>query len=254
MTNVIDRTGEVSYNSFGSLMVITNYRNCDDMDVCFSKYNWTKKHAQYGHFKRGNILCPYERRFYNKGYVGEGIYKIKINGKPTKHYKIWQAMLKRTYDPKYIQEHPTYMGCEVHSSWHNFQTFSEWVDENYYSIGEEQICLDKDILCKGNKIYSPNTCVFVPQRINKLFTKSDKARGDSPIGVSYDKLKKKYVACCQMNGKQKTLGYYNKPEEAFQVYKNFKENYIKEVAEEYKNVIPTKLYNAMINYQIEIDD
>lgn len=252
MTNVIDRTGEVSYNSFGSLMVITNYRNCDDMDVYFSKYNWTKKHTQYAHFKRGNILCPYERRFYNKGYVGEGIYKIKINGKPTKHYKTWQAMLKRAYYPKYKQQHPTYIGCEVYSSWHNFQVFSEWIDKNYYEIEGEQVCLDKDILCKGNKIYSPNTCVFVPQRINNLFTKSDKARGDLPIGVSYRY--KKYVASCRVNGKTKHLGSYDTKEEAFQVYKKFKENYIKEVAEEYKNVIPQKLYEAMIKYEVEIDD
>ena len=59
----------------------------------------------------------------------------------------------------------------------------KWIENNYYEIEGETMCLDKDILCKGNKIYSRDTCVFVPQRINSLFTKCDNARGDNPIGV-----------------------------------------------------------------------
>ncbi len=114
--------------------------------------------------------------------------------------------------------------------------------------------IDKDILCKGNKIYSPDACVVVPQNINKLFTKCNNSRGDLPVGVSYHKLNEKYIARCHVKGKLKHLGYYDSPEEAFYVYKNFKEKYIKEVAEEYKNKIPQKLYDAMVTYKVEIDD
>ena len=57
-----------------------------------------------------------------------------------------------------------------------------------------------------------------------------------------------------MNKKQNFLGHYNTPEEAFQAYKQFKENYIKQVADEYKELIPEKLYNAMYEYEVEIED
>ena len=113
--------------------------------------------------------------------------------------------------------------------------------------------LDKDILNKGNKVYSPDTCVYVPQSINSLFTKSDKVRGEYPIGVY--KQKDKYVAQLNKgNGKQIYLGSYSTPEEAFQAYKQAKEEYIKEVANEYKDKIPYRLYEALMNYEVEIDD
>lgn len=252
MRSIIDRTGEEKTNSFGSLMKIANYRNYNDIDIYFPKYDWLGEHLQYGNFKRGNISCPYEKRVFNIGYLGEGKYNASINSKCTKHYNVWKGILERCYDPKYIKKRPTYTGCEVCPEWHSFQIFAEWADKNYYEIEGQRMALDKDILCKGNKIYSPNTCVFVPTRINSLFVKSDNKRGNCPIGVTYKK--QKYVASCNINGKQKNLGCYTTPEEAFQVYKNFKEQYIKEIAEEYKNVIPQKLYKAMLRYQIEIDD
>lgn len=247
-----DRTGEVSYNNFGSKIVIKEYRNCEDIDVYFPEYNYTNEHLQYINFKNGNVKCPYEKRVFNIGYLGEGKYNASINRKCTKYYDVWKGILERCYDPKYIEKRPTYIGCEVHESWHDFQVFAKWADENYYEIEGERIALDKDILCKGNKIYSPDTCVFVPTRINSLFTKNNKCRGNLPVGVSYKN--QKYVTSCNTNEKRKHLGYYNTPEEAFQVYKKFKEQYIKEVAEEYKSKIPTKLYNAMLNYKVEIDD
>lgn len=216
------------------------------------EYNYIKEHARYDHFKNGDISCPYEKTILNVGYLGEGKYKVTINGKTTKHYNLWRTMLKRCYDPKYTQQHPTYIGCEVYSSWHNFQVFGEWIDKNYYEIEGEQVCLDKDILCKGNKIYSPNTCVFVPQRINNLFTKCDKCRGDLPIGVS--ERKHRYEVHVSCNDKSFQLGTFNTPHEAFLMYKLNKELVIQGIANEYKYKIPTKLYEALMNYEVEEGD
>ena len=250
----IDRTGEEKNNTFGSTIRIINYRNNKDIDVFFPEYNYTKEHVRYEKFKKGNVSCPYERRYFNVGYIGKGEYKVSKNGKCTKCYNTWRSMLRRCYDSEYQAREPAYIGCEVSEYWLNFQTFAGWYYDNIYQIEDEIIALDKDILCKGNKIYSPDVCVFVPQTINNLFTKRDNYRGNYPVGVYYKKKNKKYIAQCNVNEKQKCLGYYNTPEEAFEVYKNFKEKYIKEVAEEYKNMIPTKLYNAMINYKVEIND
>mgnify|MGYP004642456085 CR=1 FL=1 len=254
LANIIDRTGEINYNTFGSKMIIKEYRESHDINVYFPEYNWTSKNKQYDKFIKGNIKCPYERRFYNKGYLGEGIYKARINNKDTKCYSTWCGMLERCYNKKYHKKYPTYEGCEVEEHLLNFQNFAKWYYDNYYEVEGDRMCLDKDILCKGNKLYSRENCIFVPNRINTLFIKCDRSRGNYPVGVSYDKSKKKYRSLCYINGKLKHLGRYKTPEEAFQAYKTIKEKYIKEIAEQYKNVIPQKLYNAMIKYEIEIDD
>ena len=128
--------------------------------------------------------------------------------------------------------------------------------KKFYEVENEKRHLDKDILFKDSKIYSPETCVFVPQRINALFVKSNGTRGDHPIGVYFHKREQKYVAQCRVleRDQQKFLGYFNTPKEAFQRYKEFKEEYIKQVAEEYKDKIPMKLYEAMLKWEVEITD
>ena len=253
-----DRTGEERLNSFGSKMVIKEYRGAMDIDVYFPEYNWTSEHVQYSHFKNGKIKCPYEPRYCGKGYLGEGKYKMSENRKLKKEFKIWFHMIERCYDPKYQERNPTYKGCKVEDYLLNFQHMGEWLENNYYEIPGEQMCLDKDILYKGNKVYSRETCIFVPQRINTLFTKRDKSRGDTPIGVTPTSSGNYRVDCHNGYGKTIYLGTYSTREEAFQVYKNYKEKVIKEVIDSYKGKIPEPFYSrlktAMYNYEVEIDD
>lgn len=250
-----EREGEINYNNFGSKMILIEYRGATDIDVYFEKYNWIAKNREYSEFIKKTIICPYERRTCNIGYIGEGKYKVKENGVKIKAYDEWNSMLVRCYDEKYRNRYPTYIDCEVCEEWHNFQNFAKWYEENYYEIPNEKMALDKDILFKGNKIYSPQTCIFVPQRINKLFTKRNLMRGNTPIGVSYFKHINKYASQCHNSkGELARLGYYNTSIEAFIVYKNFKERVIKQVADEYKDYIPIELYEAMYRYEVEIDD
>ena len=253
-----DRTAEEGYNKFGSKMIIKKYKDYMDMDVYFPEYNWVLEHARYDHFKEGNIKCPYEPRYYGVGYLGEGEYKVRENGKLHRYYIIWHDMLKRCYDPKVHERHPTYKGCEIENYLLNFQHMGEWIKDNYYEVPGEQMCLDKDILCKGNKVYSRETCIFVPQRINKLFTKSDKSRGKDPIGVYQLPSGNYQVHCSNGYGKQIPLGTYSTKEEAFQVYKQYKEKVIKEVIDSYEGKIQEPFYSrlreAMYNYKVEIDD
>ena len=250
----IDRTSEETINNFGSKMVIKEYRSTRNVDVYFPKYNWVAKNTRYDNFKNGTIKCPYEPRYFGVGYLGEGKYTVSENGKLKKEFKIWYDMIKRCYDPKYQEEHSTYKGCKVEDYLLNFQYMAEWINENYYEVSGEKMCLDKDILYKGNKVYSRETCIFVPERINLLFVKSNKSRGDNPIGT-YPLPSGNYRAMCSNGyGKNIPLGVYSTPEEAFKRYKQCKENYIKQVANEYKGRIPDKLYNALYNYEVEIDD
>ena len=258
MAKKIDRIGERNYNTFGSEMIITKYRTNRDIDVYFPEYNWTFKGVQYGHFKEGNVKCPYEKRYYGIGYLGEGKYKVWENGKHTRVYKTWRNMMKRCYDPKYHEKYPTYIDCEVCEEWLCFQNFAKWYYKNYYEVEGERIHLDKDILVKGNKIYSPDTCIFVPEKINVLFTKRDSKRGKSVIGTTPKN--GKYAVYCHMinpktgKSKQEYLGIYDTQEKAFEIYKYYKEKNIKEVADYFKGKIPQKLHNTLYKYEVEITD
>ena len=258
MVRKIDRTCEERVNKFGSKMVITKYNGALDIDVYFPKYDWTFEHTQYNQFKNGNIKCPYEPRCFGVGYLGEGKYKVWENGKNSDKYNIWYNMLMRCYDSKYQEREPTYKGCRVEDYLLNFQHMGEWIEDNYYEIPGEIMCLDKDILYKGNKVYSRDTCIFVPKRINNLFVKRDNRRGDNPIGVSDLPSGNYQVQCKNGYGKYIYLGTYSTKEEAFQVYKEYKENLIKETIDSYKGKIPEPFYSRlrepMYNYKVEIDD
>lgn len=254
-----ERLGEIRKNKFGTKMKIIKYNNASDIIVEFQDKYKAKVHTDYRWFKKGNVKNPYDKEVYNIGYIGKGKYKTLENKSRTKAYKIWINMIHRCYDPYYINEHLTYIDCYVCEEWHNFQVFAKWFYENYYEIKNEKMNLDKDILIKGNKLYSPETCLIVPERINTLFIKCDKSRGKYPIGVSdcCNKYGCKFLTVyCQTLEKREYLGYFplDRPFQAFTVYKNFKEEYIKEVANEYKELIPQKLYDAMYRYEVEIDD
>lgn len=251
-----NRIGEINYNKFGSKMVIKEYRNYDDVDIYFPEYDYTKEHVEYDKFKKGTIACVYEPRHMNIGYIGDGKYKHVVNGKPTKVYRTWMNRINDCYNIKNINKKPRYKDCTICEEWHNFQNFAEWWEENFYEVDNERMELDKDIVIKNNKIYSPNTCIIVPHRINSLFVKSNSKRGALPIGVT--KYKEKYVSQIQMSnqGSHKCLylGVFNTPHEAFLMYKINKELLIQGVANEYKNKIPSKLYNALMNYKVEEND
>lgn len=178
---------------------------------------------------------------------------IEDNGDTIQSYRTWHSMLCRCYSDTFQSKEASYNGCTVCDEWKLFSNFKKWFDDpsNGYKKGYE---LDKDILIKGNKVYSPYTCLFIPKRINSLLLKPFKYRKDLPIGVS--KHKKRFAATCACAGGKSYIGLYKTPLEAFNAYKEVKENYIKSVAEEYfsKDAITEKAYRALLNYKIEITD
>lgn len=175
---------------------------------------------------------------------------VTKNRKHIPSYKTWVDMLKRCYDKKNYLKQLTYINCVVCDEWLYFSKFKAWYDKHYV----EGYALDKDILIKGNKTYSPTTCCFVPQEINGTFIKCNKRRGDLPIGVIYNKNKTKYVSTSRSNHKNNSLGVYETVEEAFRAYKVFKENHIKEIANKYKDKIESNIYLALMKYEVEVTD
>lgn len=244
----INKTGEKYTTNQGYEIEIVEYTRYSKCTIKFEN-GIILQNIRYDHIKDGSVKNPYHPSVCSIGYLGEGSHKVKIEGKITPSYRTWCGMLRRCYSEKHQLDNPTYIGCKVDKSWHNFQVFGEWFENNKIKNWE----LDKDILSKGNKIYSPETCCFVPSSINSLFTKTDIKRGNLPIGVSLHR-EGKYQAKILKNSIQFYLGLYITPEEGFQAYKQAKEDYIKEVADLWKHLISEKVYQALYNYQVEITD
>ena len=178
---------------------------------------------------------------------------VKVDGKPIMEYKLWANMLKRCFSEEYKQKYPTYQGVTCSKEWLLMTSFIEDVSK-MKGYGLEGWELDKDILQKGNKLYSKDTCCFVPLEVNSLLIKSDNSRGEWPVGVCFNKRDGKFMARLKINGKQKHLGYFTTPEEAFQAYKLAKEANIKVVAEKWKHQLDERVFQALMAYEVSIDD
>lgn len=221
------------------------------------KYN-TKVRTQYCNFKSGSIKNPYYPSVYGVGITGNK-YPRSINCKMTREYDTWIHILQRSFDDKCKKRQPSYNVVSCCDEWLNYENFYEWLHsqtnfDKWHS--GKRWAVDKDILFKGNKTYSPDTCCLIPQNVNCLFLKREAERGEYPIGVSYRK--DGFLASCHnpFTNDREEIGYYLTPEKAFAAYKDYKESLIKKVANiEYsKGNITKECYMAMINYEVEIDD
>lgn len=251
--NKDQRLHEEKYNNQGSKMKIIEYIRANNIVVKFLDEYGFEKRSTYREFKNGEIKNPY-----HPSVCGVGMLGIKY---PTnnKECRVWRGILKRCYDKKYKDDRPTYDDVICCKEWTNFENFYEWLhsQENFdYWQNSNRYTIDKDILVKHNKLYSPETCCIVPHNVNCLFIREESIRGELPIGVY--RRKNKFGACCAspFTNKNKCLGSYNSIEEAFNAYKEYKESMIKQVANiEYANgAITERCYNAMMNYTVEITD
>lgn len=177
-----------------------------------------------------------------------------------KKYQLWHNMKTRCYNPNYHKVKPGYKDCTICNEWlDDRELFYEWVDMNFYKIkGEPTVELDKDILIPGNKIYGPDTCIFVPKRINDLFVHiHGRVDNGLPTGVTYSEKTGTYkvsaMLTCDDSDKKKNvvLGYYDTIEEAFDVYKEHKKAEIIYIADLYRRKIPEQLYQAMVNWKFD---
>lgn len=141
----------------------------------------------------------------------------------TKSGSKWCDMLNRCKVGGVVQKaNPTYIGCTASENFNDFQYFTEWHTSavGYSEVGRH---LDKDILASGNKIYSEDNCVLVPQALNLFLVNRVNHRGEFPQGVGYIQHTGKFRARVNVSGKGTYLGYFTTPEAAYEVYKEAKE-------------------------------
>lgn len=246
----VDRLGEEKYNIHNEKMKIVEYIDSQHITVQFE--DGTKVKTQYANFIRGVTGNPNSRTILGVGHMDMDIYC-----RYTKIYYTWYNMLYRGYSNNWKERCPTYEPTTCCEEWLYFSNFYEWAHhQNNYTLWEKEdrSGLDKDIKIKHNTIYAPDRCYLVPARINSLFIKADKIRNGLPIGVY--KQNGRYRVSCGIGDKSVYLGVVDDPVEGFNIYKNYKENIIKQEAQKYysEGRITKECYEAMNNYIVEIDD
>lgn len=185
---------------------------------------------------------------YGVGYNSQGRYKTKENGIITKSHEAWRGMIRRCYSSVFQTKYPTYKGCSVDEAWHDYQVFAEWF--NLQAHADRDYELDKDLLIPGNKVYSSDTCCFVPQEINKILNSHSNRRGLYPQGVHLYKKTNSFKAQIRIDGKVVHLGYFKCPNRAHERYREAKESYVKEKAVEWRGLVEGDVFTALMRWQL----
>ena len=232
-------------------MVVVKYVRASEVTVKFLNTG-TLKTTKLCHIISGSVADNFHPTVVGVGYLGEG-YDLGNKTVNEKSFKLWAGMLERCYSKTQRSRNKTYEGCSVSENFKNLSYFKEWCS-NQTGFNNEGWQLDKDILIKGNKLYSEETCCFVPQEINAMLTKNNTNRGELPIGVVVGNNGKFISNISSKNGFKGNLGTYETKEAAFLAYKNEKESRIKWLAEKWKNQIDSRVYEVLMNYQVEITD
>lgn len=191
---------------------------------------------------------------YDVGLYEKGKYVAKFKGKITKEYSLWSCMLRRCYSSESHKLHPSYVGCSVSENFKNFQWFAEWCN-NQIGFGIKGFQLDKDLLVSGNRVYSENTCVFVPRVLNMFLQSGKTMRGQYPIGVCYNKRVGKFQADLRDGSGNRTyLGYFATQEGAFTAYKTAKELLAKQLALQWMVSVDLRVVEVLNNFTVSISD
>ena len=237
--------------NFG-LFTVTDYQNSKSVFIRFNDTGYEVKTSLKSVIE-GGIKDRLSPTVYGVGILGNK-YPTKIKGERLKEYALWYEMLKRCYSENHHKNCPTYSQCKASENFKNYSYFYEWCQAQI-GFNNTGWCLDKDLLVRGNKTYSESNCVFIPEKINNALIKSDKARGLYPIGVCIDKVSGNFYA--QVNngsGCQVNLGRFTDHISAFNAYKEAKERYLADLAEQYKEQIDPRAYKALLDYEVSIDD
>lgn len=224
---------------------VKEYYSWDNIVVEFKCGYRTK--TQISPLTRGQVKNPFFPSVSGVGFTGEGRHKPSVDRVDTKPYVVWSSMIRRCYSLKQQERQPSYKGCIVDEQWHNFQNFAEWYEDNIIAGWN----LDKDLIVKGNKVYGPETCCFIPTEVNSFLTKREVKRGDYLIGVT--KTGNRFRSKAYTDGATICESFLSEIE-AFMWYKRHKEDRAKYLAEKHKTLLTELAYKRLIEYTVDITD
>ena len=251
MSIVKEKVGEIFSSKFCGDFVVLSYINTANVRIRFldTGYETLTRSCQV---KSGQVKDRSLPTVHGVGVIGDS-YSCWDGSKIRKEYDLWSSMLARCYSPKSHKARETYIGCTVSENFKSYTYFYEWCNQQV-GFSENNFELDKDLLSGVSKYYSEGTCVFLPQEINVAIIKQNKKRGDFPVGVTYHKNTGNFVAQLSTSTGRKHVGAFNNVIDAFAAYRKAKENYLVELAEKWKGSIDERAYDALISYQVSIDD
>ena len=194
--NYKDCVGKVCKSLNSGDFKILKYNNKTNVEILFLKTGYETV-VRLGNIKSGNVKDPYSPSVHGVGIIGAK-YPATVNGVLTKEYILWHSMLVRCYSNTSKKKNPTYEGCEASENFKSYEYFYEWCQKQI-GFNNEGWHLDKDLLIKGNKVYSEDSCVFIPQEINKVLINCTASRGEYLIGVLWCKKGKAFKAQISKN-------------------------------------------------------
>lgn len=239
--------GKKFRNIKGYHFTVVDYENYNRVKIRFDEPKVSYKYTCSANILTGKIANPYHKIASGVGFMGEGLYQVENDPKLKKVLSLWRAILKRCYESGTNKTYKTYEDCTVHEDWHNFQNFAAWyVNHEYYGFGYD---LDKDLLVRGNKVYSAETCCMLPHQLNTSLPIVRGNNNERSVGV-YKNRQNKYQVAVTKDGKRVSLGVYITDVEASDVYKDFKRKVLVDLAEKWKYLVAVDVYESLLNFEV----
>lgn len=200
--------------SFGDMEVISN-ESSRNVSIKFLNTGNILHGLQRGNVKRGDVKDILSPTVEGVGFLGTTREVSKLPA-----YHCWKHMIVRCYSKNYHSTRETYSDCSVADSWKNFTVFEKWYNENHI----DGYHLDKDLLVQGNRVYSEETCCFIPSWVNSLIVEKSKIVEGCEAGVTRRKKKgtNVYNGLYNVQYAGVYLNRTNSLEEANSLYKEFK--------------------------------
>ena len=212
-----DCVGKVCKSLNSGDFKVLKYNDYYEVEIQFINTGFETS-ANLQHIRNGKVKDPYAPSVFDVGVLGTK-YPSSESSRNTKEYTLWVGMLQRCYSNTYKKKYPTYIDCKCSENFKSYEYFYEWCHKQVgfgVNGNGNPFQLDKDLLIKGNKLYSENSCVFIPADVNLVLTKRTSSRGQHLIGVHWHKRDKAFIARVNKNkGKQEHLGSFKTETEAF---------------------------------------
>ena len=234
-------------NKNGDWCTVIEYQDSRTVNIVFDGYEKHIKTLRSDHLREGKFKNNYKPVLFGVGYIGEGKYRPRDNAFMKMVYDTWKNMIARGYSDETKAKQPTYVSVSVCEDWFNFQNFADWmINHEFSGLGYH---LDKDLISRGNKLYSKENCTLLPRELNAVLSVKNTLIKGIPTGVH--KVGNRYLAKFRL-GKEgdKVLGTFKTPEEASAVYVEAKEKYVKYVAEKWHGKIEERAYQALMNWTV----
>lgn len=237
--------GKEFENKLGEKCFVIDYKSSKEVVVMFYDGYYTT--TQMSNIRKGAVKNPFSEQ---GKFLGFGVADVKVSTKSPlyKYRRLWEAMITRVHS----KADKAYHNVTVSQDWAMLSTFLEDIKSfsGYDRVLTDGWVLDKDILSVNDKIYSKDTCCFVPPEINSLLVNMDKPKGNHPLGVHFCNREGKFVAQMHTKTTTKHIGYFSCPSKAHTAYKCEKQQYINRIVELYKDALDTKVYRALLNCMV----